>query len=201
MTANIRKLYLRNNSFTIISNNCWGGFIYQSYKLSYATPTIGLFFMAEDYIKFLSKLDYYLEQTIIEVPSNSSKWNYKLSHKNNWGYPIGRLDDIEIHFLHYESIEEAKTAWIRRCKRINRKNLLVKFCDQNECSYKYLKEFDSLPFANKICFSVTDYPELESVICVGNVTQPFVLSTQEPFGKSRYIDINNFLNNLKVESI
>ena len=54
----IRKHYckkwsdeLDNKDFTIISNNCWGGMIYESYGMQKLSPTVGLFFMSEDYIK------------------------------------------------------------------------------------------------------------------------------------------------------
>ena len=44
---------LKQTDFTIISNNCWGGMIYESYGLSKQSPTVGMFFMAPDYIKFV----------------------------------------------------------------------------------------------------------------------------------------------------
>ena len=56
----IRNLSLKSDKFTIISNNCWGGLVYQRYNLPYNTPTVGLYFFADDYIKFVSDLDYYL---------------------------------------------------------------------------------------------------------------------------------------------
>lgn len=47
--------------FTIISNNCWGGLVYQYYGFGYDTPTVGMYFFAEDYVKFVSNLKHYLE--------------------------------------------------------------------------------------------------------------------------------------------
>ena len=35
----------------------------------------------------------------------------------NTEYPIGYLDDIEIHFMHYQSITEVKEKWERRTKK------------------------------------------------------------------------------------
>ena len=35
--------------FTIISNNCWGGLVYQHYNLSYDSPTVGCYFFALTY--------------------------------------------------------------------------------------------------------------------------------------------------------
>ena len=52
--ANYRKKQLKYTDFTIISNNCWGGMIYESYNSPKESPTVGMFFMAKDYIEFLS---------------------------------------------------------------------------------------------------------------------------------------------------
>ncbi len=60
LIAPMRKIGLNNKDFTIISNNCWGGYIYDRYGLKYMTPTIGGIFFPDDYIKFISNLDYYL---------------------------------------------------------------------------------------------------------------------------------------------
>lgn len=54
-----RTKQLVNKQFTIISNNCWGGMIYESYNLPKESPTVGLFFMADDYINFLKHLKEY----------------------------------------------------------------------------------------------------------------------------------------------
>ena len=51
--ADIRRKGLENTDFTIISNNCWGGMVYESYNLPKQSPTVGLFFMASDYILFV----------------------------------------------------------------------------------------------------------------------------------------------------
>ena len=43
---------LKNKDFTIISHNCVGGVIYHDLGLKFNTPTINLFFMAKDFIKY-----------------------------------------------------------------------------------------------------------------------------------------------------
>ena len=53
----IRSLAIKNKTVTVVSNNCWGGFMYQSCKLQYHTPFIGLFMVAPDYIKLLENFD------------------------------------------------------------------------------------------------------------------------------------------------
>lgn len=42
--AKYRKKKLINSNFSIISNNCWGGMVYESYNLPKQSPTVGLFF-------------------------------------------------------------------------------------------------------------------------------------------------------------
>ena len=46
--AKVRHKQLKNTDFTIISNNCWGGMVYESYDLPKESPTVGMFFMADE---------------------------------------------------------------------------------------------------------------------------------------------------------
>lgn len=97
--ANRRQKKLNNTNFTIISNNCWGGMTYETYNLPKQSPTVGLFFMAEDYIKFISDLKGYLSEDLRFISPRDSKWRNAKEIKNDshFGqYPIGKLGDIEI---------------------------------------------------------------------------------------------------------
>ena len=140
------RKHIKNKSFTIISNNCWAGGIYQDLKLPYATPTIGLFFYPEDYICFLEDL-----KNCINAPLEFTK---KSKYNNvNSKYPIGLINNkIEIHFLHYKTEKEAKSKWNRRVKRINWNNLYIKMDDRDGCTLDIIKRFDQLPFKDKIFF-------------------------------------------------
>ena len=57
--ANRRKK-IQNQDVTIISNNCYAEIIYQYLGLKYNSPTIGLYFFAEEYIRFLENFKYYI---------------------------------------------------------------------------------------------------------------------------------------------
>ena len=139
---------MKNKDFTIISNNCWGGFIYQIFKLPYNTPTIGLFFFADDYVKFCSNIEYYLKNNLYFIEREESKYKDYISKE----YPIGKIDDIEVHFLHYKSSKEAKEKWDRRKKRINWNNIIFKFSQRDLCSKNNIIDFTNLEYKNKICF-------------------------------------------------
>lgn len=184
-TTSARRKQLRNTDFTIISNNCWGGLVYQYFGLRYTSPTIGLFIMDDDYIKFLERLDYYLSLTLQFIPIDQSRYREKLISESTAkaSYPIARLDDIEIHFLHYHSEEEARTKWEYRKKRINKDRLLVKMSQRSANDRSILDRFAALSYKNKICFTEFEHvgpefvyiPELKHLNIQGGDETPYVI--------------------------
>lgn len=174
-----------NRKFSIISNNCWGGLVYQYFGLPYTSPTIGLFFMDDDYIKFLECLDYYIEQPLKFISIEKSRYKRKLQSESTMkvNYPIALLDDIEVHFLHYKSEKEAKEKWNKRVKRLNRDRLLIKMSQRFLDSQEILDRFESLPFKNKICFTehkrenpiFITIPKLHLLNIQGGDETPFVV--------------------------
>lgn len=150
---NLEKRKLNNTNFTILSNNCIGGVIYHDMGLKFLSPTINLYIVPNDFVKFLGNLDYYLKQEIVKTTSDLP-------------YPVGKLDDIKIFFKHYRNIEEAKQKWNVRKQRINYNNLYVMMTDRWCLSYNNLKKFDNLPFKHKICFTARPYPEFSSCVYV-----------------------------------
>lgn len=145
---------LRHTDFSIIANNCWAGFAYQEFGLKYNTPTVGLFITDIDYIKFLERLDYYLSLPL-EFVTPRAVPGYAASRKlydKDITYPIGRLDDIYIWFMHYTDREEARAKWERRKARLNRNRLLVKWSQRYGHDPDLMRRFLALPFKNKIAF-------------------------------------------------
>ena len=152
------KKRLSNRNFTILCNNCVGGVILHELGERFNSPTVNLFFGAEDYIKFLEKLDYYLSQTLVEVQSDKD-------------YPVAKLDDITIYFMHYSSFDEAKTTWKKRAARIEKDNLYVIFVQQNGCTEQILREFDDLPYKHKLALTAKPMPEIQCSYCIPNTMQ------------------------------
>lgn len=154
--SKIRNKFLKKKDFTIISNNCFGGWVYRIFGLEYQSPTIGLFIMPKDYLKFINNLEYYINDCKLKFINceQSKYYDYWIKREKRFGkYPIGVLDDIEIHFLHYSSEDEAKLKWKRRSQRINWNNIIIKFSDQNGCTQKELKEFSKYnKFKKRLCF-------------------------------------------------
>lgn len=69
---------------------------------------MGVYFYADEYIKFLSNLENYLSIEPIIIPKNKSKYAKQLSELKVYRYfPIGLIDGVEVVFLHYRSDKEA----------------------------------------------------------------------------------------------
>jgi len=149
----------KDHEFVIISNNCWGGSAYQWYRRPYNTPFVGLFIYGSCYLKLLNNFEYYMAQKL----SFTTKSKYPSTGKT---YPIGLLSDIEIHFEHFASEDEAREKWERRTARMlkvtNIDNYFFKICDRELTTKSNLVEFHELPFKNKISFSVNNYEELKA---------------------------------------
>lgn len=192
---------LINTSFTIISNNCWGGIVYEYYDVIKQSPTVGLFFMAEDYIKFCANLKYYINKKLTFIDPYQSKYYEHLKDLNAFGnYPIGVLDDIEIMFLHYHTQEEAMEKWERRCKRIKWNKLIFKFNDQNGCTETDARAFLDLPIENKLYFTIHEDWQLGNYsncyIIKQHTKDRSITASHEPYGKNRYFNLTNIINNL-----
>lgn len=204
--ANFRRRQLTSTDFTIISNNCWGGMIYESYNLPKESPTIGMFFTAKDYIEFLSDLKGYIGGKLIFIKPEDSRWRDmpQISEDKRFNsYPVGVLSNgkntIEIFFLHYHSEQEAREKWERRIERINWNKLLIKFNDQNGCTEAEVDEFMKLPYKNKLFFTCKHWinEKEESCIVINQFPRfDYIMSSYEPFGKNRYVDINSIINQL-----
>lgn len=200
LTSGSRRKKLLFNDFSIISNNCWGGTIYESYGIKKMSPTVGMFIMPEDYLKFVSNLEHYVKLPLKFIKPDESKWREQLKDKSNWGtYLIACLDDVELHMLHYHVEESAKKKWESRVQRLNYNKLIFKFNDQNGCKPEHIVKFMDLPLKNKICFVAR--PEMNVKDNVILVSQPKryktgIMASREPYGKTKYIDLTTYINQL-----
>lgn len=189
---------LEVTDFTIISNNCWGGMVYESYGLKKMSPTVGMFIMPEDFIRFCANLPNYLAEPLVFLKPEQSKWVDVLQHKEDWGtYLIGRVGDIELHMLHYLDENVARRKWESRVNRVNYDRIVYKLNDQNGATEDDLLAFDSLPIGHKLIFSTQEHP---NVSCCVKFKCPkkhkFIRASYEPFGHSKNFDVTRYLNSI-----
>lgn len=154
-----RKKYMRkiqsrllNRDFSLVAKNCNGGVVLHDLGLQFRTQFVNLSIDAADYIQYLENFDTYN--------------NAPLMFEDLAEYPIGTIDNIKIHFIHYKSNEEALEKWNARKERINKDNMFVIFTEQNGCTYEHLKRFDNLDFPNKVAFTCKPYEDIKSAIYI-----------------------------------
>lgn len=195
----LRRAIINNDDFTIISNNCWGGVVYEYYGLPKMSPTVGSWFFAADYLKFVGNLKYYLSLDIQVCPSVESRYYSKLLEMGSADCVIGKLEDIEVIMLHYHDPKEAKEKWERRKKRVNYDNLIVKFSYMNECTLSDLSQFDQMdlshisPNCKKIMFVPKPMEGMESAVYYkGFESDPQI--TNDTYFFNRYFNLPAFIN-------
>lgn len=196
--APIRRKKIADISFSIISNNCWGGIVYQRYGLPYTSPTAGLYFFADDYIKLLGNLKYYMSIPMTTISVDESSHKETILKRHHEVFPIGRIDDVEVVFRHYPTAEEAIEKWERRKKRINYNNLIVKFSEMNLCTEEHVNQFLDMPYDTKFAFvtSPTKVRDKRLVCYHGYETLDRIPDDTKHYCK--YIDINALINRHEI---
>lgn len=111
-------LEVRNRRTTILANQCWGGFVYHTLGLEFASPCINMWFAPKDFFCFVNN---FKEITKEELVFDREEYDEVLQRN----YPVARLGNVEIHMNHYMNFENAKTCWDRRIQRINYDAILV----------------------------------------------------------------------------
>lgn len=146
-TRNRKKL--KNAHLTVIASNCTGGFILNDLQQRFNSPFINLYLTPKHFIRYLNHIAFYREQPLTFIQTGKS-------------YPVGKLADIEIHFMHYNNEQEAHEKWQQRTERMNLDNLFIIMTERDGCTYEDLLNFDQLPFANKVVFTHKHYPDIRS---------------------------------------
>ena len=159
----IKQKQLKNKDFSLLSNNCIGALYMHDIHHPFLTPMVNAGMVPKEYIKFLTKLEYYLSLDITMAPEES-----------NGQKQFAYVGDVHVWFEHFKSKDEPRVKWNIRRKRVNMNNLFILMTEKDDCTYDELVAFDQLPYKNKIVFTVKEYPELKSAFylkgCVDSKT-------------------------------
>lgn len=197
-TYNRKKINKKNRErlevydTTIISMNCNGGVISHDLGLQFRSPTVNLFFKAEDFIKFCENMEYYL--SIDEMVECTD-----LNVIEQRTYPIAYLGDLTLFLVHYNSIEEAQTKWNERKQRINWDNIVIWNTDREGMTEELKDRFEKLPYRKVMfvhtpddkhpsCFYIKGYEEQE---CVGIITDHNTADGKRPIDQFDYVKMLN----------
>lgn len=194
---NSKRKRLKNVTPTIISNNCLGGIISHDLGIQFNSPFVNIGFTGGEYIRLLKNLEYYLSLSPVLLNRNT---NVKGAL-----YPLVQLGDILFLFAHERDAEKAIGKWEKRKERVNLDNAFFLFTESYECNYDDIKEFDSLPFENKVVITHKPYPEFKSAYYLKGFEdkeEVGVLSDWKPgFWNRRYIDDFDYVTFLNGKGI
>ncbi len=186
------KKRLKRHDCTIISVNCTGGILSHDLGLQFQSPTVNLFFCAEDFIKFCENLKYYLSiEQFVECKDSTI-----IGERT---YPIAYLGDLTLFLVHYHSVEEAQEKWNVRKKRVNWDNIVIINTDREGMTDELRDRFEQLPYRkvmfvnqpdekHKSCFYIKGYEEQNSV---GIITDHSTWDGKRPIDQFDWV---SFLN-------
>jgi uncharacterized protein (DUF1919 family)/GT2 family glycosyltransferase len=152
VSQSVDRRRLGRARFCLIADDCWGADVYHHLDRPYNTPFVGLFLKSEHYLRLLGDLESYLAQPL--------GFRDEPGVIGDVRYPVGVLGgDVEIHFQHYPSREDAATTWSRRVARVDLDHLAVKFrAPPQPPGGDQIERFLALPFERKVAFSVAAAP-------------------------------------------
>lgn len=145
----MKRKKLKNKTFTIFSDNCLGGFLYHDLNVKFNSIFINGEIEIDNYLRFLKKLDVYVETPLQFIKVDGFKC------------PFAMIGDIRYKFTHYKTEEEALESWNRRKQRLNLDNSFYIMTEKQGCTIEMMREFDALPYKNKVILTHKPYPEIK----------------------------------------
>jgi uncharacterized protein (DUF1919 family) len=183
---------LKNKDFSIISCDCIGGCIYKDLKMQFLSPTVNMYIGAADFVTLAKNLKEFATEGVLSE-----------YHFEGCPYPLVNVSTpsgkkILLFCLHYKRFDEVKNAWERRMKRINLDNVFLILSEGNGFSESVLKDFDALPYENKVCFVSKPMPEYKSAYYLEGFNprdnERLTLSYVKKLGLKRYYDQFDFVS-------
>ena len=139
-----------------------------------------MFPIKKQYLKFLTNLKYYLSLDL------------EFIEDSNFTAPVAMLDDVKVVFVHYDTQEEAGSAWNKRKARVNYDKLYFMFDDIADIEYDDIVAFTKLKCVGKVVFTAKKYDEIECAVQI---------KKYEKYGKLRpYLtELNGWTGNYTVD--
>lgn len=189
---------LKNPDVSIISMNCTGGILYHDLGLRFNSPTINLYFPAEDFIKFCENMPYYLSLDQMTECLDPVIKGSRI-------YPVAYLGDIKLFLVHYASVPEAQQKWNERKSRIQSDNIVIIATDRDGMTKELKNRFEKLPYPKVMFIHKPDeqhpncfyLPGYENETSVGIITDPAGWQGFRPIDQFDYVSLFNKARQLK----
>ena len=142
-------LRLRREGISFVSDNCWGGLMYNTLGLEMRSPFINMFIRREHFARLLRDLPGYLAQPLVPLRLRQGQLGSTV-------YPIAALGDVEIHLNHVftpAQLQDYARAWYRRTDRFLFDRVMVQTNFETPAIWQRDREaFAALPWP-KIAFT------------------------------------------------
>ena len=106
--------------WSILCNNCFGGFLSYQFGLEHRSPLKNLFIADRDLIRFADNITHYLAQEPV-----FDHWRESPGYYDEKKYPVLRLDDIMLNCNHDTDPHTACATYARRAAKIDPNALLL----------------------------------------------------------------------------
>lgn len=190
--AVINRIGLDSDQFTVLSNDCWGQALYAGYNLPCQTPFAGSGMYSDCFLRFLGDVEGYLKSPLNFVTQTRYLALQRIRNQRR-AWPIAVLgDDVEVHFMHYQSEYASRRAWDAGLDHLHLDRLAVKFtADKDGATEAQVKQFAALPFERKLLLSKRSRPDTACAVH----TPEFVINGAVMFRRSlKHFDCTHWLN-------
>ena len=114
-------LRLRREGISFVSDNCWGGLMYNTLGLEMRSPFVNMFIRREHFDRLLRDLPGYLKEPLVPLRLRQGQLGSTV-------YPIAALGDVEIHLNHVftpDQLTDYARQWYRRTDRFLFERVMV----------------------------------------------------------------------------
>lgn len=187
---------LTNHTPTLLCPNCLGGILFHDLRLQFRSPTVNTMMLQTDFAKFVLNFDYYLEQQL-----------HFFKHPD-YDCPCAYLDDITVHFTHYENEQMAEEKWEERKLRIDRENLFICLMERDGIDKHTIEKLGSIKTRGIVIFTATEYPDIPYTLYlpkysgeaeVGNILSYSYITGKREY--ERYFDFVKWFNEAGNDSV
>ncbi len=178
-----------------MASNCLGGILSNILGLKFASPWVNVLISSKEFVRYIVDFDYYMALPLVFMDTNKH-------------FPVARLGDLTLNFVHYGSREEAEAKWKQRKIRINKSCLYFLLNDCDGITDEDLSRLDASPFQNIVVFTSHPYsnhrctfflPPFAGQPCVGNTMNRSWFSGKVLI--EEYFDFVGWLNQEKGTSL
>lgn len=149
-TIRVRKgnKRLQNRDVTLLSQNGIGAVFACDMGRNLRSPVLNLQYSAAGFLKLVSHLEHYLSAEL------RFRWDEE--------YPIGILDDIEVHFVGFDTCQQASQAWNDWKMSVDVDKLFVLSTDRDGFDGAMFEQWKRLPYPKLLltaCAAYADHPD------------------------------------------